>query len=71
MAPFAAMHLAALRGRASEAAPLIDATLAAATAEGQGIAVTWARWMTAIFCNGLGRYADATAAAEQASRGHA
>ena len=68
MAPFSGIHLAALRGRASEAALLLGATPAAATAEGQGIAVSWIRWTTAIFCNGLGRYADAAAEAEQASQ---
>jgi DNA-binding CsgD family transcriptional regulator len=68
IAPLAAMSLAALRGRESEAAPLIEATLAAATAGGQGIAVSWARWATAILCNGLGRYSEAEAAAGQASR---
>jgi hypothetical protein len=68
MAPVAAMHLAALRGRESEAAPLIEATLAAATAGGQGTAATFARWMTAVLCNGLARYADAEAATRQASR---
>ena len=64
----AAMHLAALRGRESEAAPLIEATFAAATAGGQGTAVTYARWMTAVLCNGLGRYVDAAAATRQASQ---
>jgi ATP/maltotriose-dependent transcriptional regulator MalT len=68
MAPFSAIHLAALRGRESEAASLLDATLAAVTAAGQGIAVSWVRWATAIFRNGRGRYADAVAEAEQASR---
>src|SRR5580698_3494900 len=68
IAPLAAMSLAALRGRESEAAPLIEATLAAAAAGGQGIAVSWARWATAILCNGLGRYAEAEAAAGQASQ---
>jgi DNA-binding CsgD family transcriptional regulator len=68
MAPFAAMSLAAMRGRESEAGPLIEATFTAATAGGQGLAVTWARWVTAVLCNGLGRYADAEAAAAQASR---
>jgi DNA-binding CsgD family transcriptional regulator len=68
MAPFSDMHLAALRGRASEGAPPLDATLATVIAEGQGIAVSWMRWMTAILCNGLGRYADAAAAAEKASQ---
>ncbi len=68
MAPFADMSLAALRGRESEAAPLIEATAAAATAGGQGIAVSWTRWVTAILGNGLGRYADAAAAGRQASQ---
>jgi len=67
MAPFAAMSLAAMRGRESEAAPLIEATLAAATAGGQGLAMTYARWVAAILFNGLGRYPEAAAAAEQAS----
>ena len=62
------MLLAALRGRDAEAVPLIEATIAEATAGGQGAAVTWARWATAILRNGRGRYAEATAAAEQASR---
>jgi DNA-binding CsgD family transcriptional regulator len=68
MAPLAAMFLAALRGRDSEATPLIKGTLAAATAGGQGLAVSWTRWVTAILSNGLGRYADAAAAAEHASQ---
>jgi len=68
VAPFAAMSLAALRGRESEATPLIEATIAAATAGGQGAAVTWARWVSAILSNSLGRYADAAAAAGQASQ---
>jgi tetratricopeptide (TPR) repeat protein len=68
MAPVAAMHLATLRGRESEATPLIEATFAAAAPGGQGTAVTYTRWMTAVLCNGLGRYADAEAAARQASQ---
>jgi hypothetical protein len=68
IAPLAAMSLAALRGRAIEAAPLIEAALAAATTGGQGIAMSWARWATAILCNGMGRYAAAQAAAGQASQ---
>jgi DNA-binding CsgD family transcriptional regulator len=67
MAPFAAMSLAAMRGRESEAAPLIEATLAGAAAGGQGLAMTYARWVAAILFNGLGRYAEAAAAPEQAS----
>ena len=34
---------------------------------GQGTAVTWAHWVAASLYNGLGRYADALAAARQAS----
>ena len=68
VAPFAAMSLAALRGRESEAVPLIESVFAAATAGGQGVAVTYTRWVTAIMCNGLGRYADAEAAGRQASQ---
>ena len=67
-APFAAMLLASLRGSRAEAAPLIEATIAEAAAGGQGIAVTYAHWAAAILSNGLGRYADALAAARQASQ---
>ncbi len=66
-APFAAMILAAFRGEAAEAAPLVEATVADATAAGQGIAVAYARWVAAILGNGLGRYAEAQAAAAQAA----
>jgi DNA-binding CsgD family transcriptional regulator len=68
MAPMATIFLAALRGRGNEAVPLIETTLAAATAGGQGLAVTWARWMAAVLHNGAGRYADAADAARQASQ---
>jgi DNA-binding CsgD family transcriptional regulator len=68
MPPLAAMQLAALRGREGEAAPLIEAVVAAATAGGQGLALSYTRWVAAVLCNGLGRYADAAAAARQASQ---
>jgi len=67
-APFAAMLLAALRGSQAEVTPLVEATIAEATAGGQGIAVTYAHWAAAILHNGLGRYADALPAARQASQ---
>ena len=66
-APFTAMMLAALRGLESEAAQLIEATIAEATAGGQGIAVAYAHWTAAILANGLGRYAEALAEATAAS----
>jgi len=66
-APYAAMMLAALRGSEAEAIPLIEATIAEAAIGGQGIADTYARWVTAILYNGLGRYEEALAASRQAS----
>jgi DNA-binding CsgD family transcriptional regulator len=66
-APYAAMMLASFRGDQAEAAPLIQAAIENAVARGQGFAVTWAHWATAILCNGLGRYEEALAAARQAS----
>jgi len=68
VAPYAAMYLAALRGHQAEAIPLIEAAIAEAAAEGQGVAATFAHWVTAILYNGLGRYADALAAAGQATQ---
>ena len=66
-ASYAAMYLAALRGRQAEVTPLVEATLAEAEARGHGAAVTAVHWVSAILYNGLGRYADALAAAEQAT----
>ena len=68
VAPFAAMFLGALRGNEEEVTPLIEATLAAAEAAGQGGAMTGAHSAAAVLHNGLGRYADAMAAAEEATR---
>ena len=67
IAPYGAMLLAAFRGRASEAVPLIEAAATAATAGGQGIGVQYAAWAGAILDNGLGRYEKAFTAAEPAS----
>jgi DNA-binding CsgD family transcriptional regulator len=66
-APFTAILLASWRGREAEAAPLIEVTIAEATAGGQGIAVTYSRWAAAVLGNGLGRYPEALTAARQAS----
>jgi DNA-binding CsgD family transcriptional regulator len=65
IAPLGALMLASCRGRA-EAASLIDSTVEALTAAGQGGAVQYAQWVAAILYNGLGRYGEALAAAEQA-----
>jgi DNA-binding CsgD family transcriptional regulator len=67
IAPYGAMLLAAFRGREAEASTLIETVIRTATAEGQGIGVQYAQWVSAILFNGLGRYELALAAAEQAS----
>jgi DNA-binding CsgD family transcriptional regulator len=65
--PYPALLLTCLRGSQAEAVPLIEATLGEAEGEGQGIAVTYARWTAAILYNGLGRYDEARGAALQAA----
>jgi DNA-binding CsgD family transcriptional regulator len=67
IAPYGAMLLAALRGREPEAQALIEATIHDATAGGQGIGVQYAQWVAAILFNGVGRYEQALAVAQQAS----
>ncbi len=62
------MLMASWRGDHAEATPLIDATIVAAAATGQGIAATYAHWASAILNNGLGRYPAALVAAQDASR---
>src|SRR6266566_1941998 len=66
LAPYAAMFLAAMRGNQAELTSLAEAAIAAAEAGGEGAAVTYAHWVAAILHNGLGRYADAFAAAGRA-----
>jgi DNA-binding CsgD family transcriptional regulator len=64
--PYAAMRLASLQGREAEAVSLIQGAVEEAAAVGQGAAVAAADWATASLHHGLGRYADALAAARQA-----
>jgi len=68
LAPYGALGLAALRGREREARTLIDATMSESAPRGEGIGVTMAHWANALLCNGLGRYEDALAAAQEAAR---
>jgi DNA-binding CsgD family transcriptional regulator len=67
MAPYSGMLLAGFRGREAEARPLIEATIEAARAGGQGIGVQFARWVAAILFNGVARYEQALAAAQEAT----
>ena len=66
--PFAALMLACLRGREAEAVTLVEATIAGATAAGQGLTVGYANWVAAILYNSLGHYEQALAAATQSSQ---
>jgi len=67
VAPYGALVHAGFRGREAEASALIDGTIEAATAAGQGTAVQYARWANAVLLNGLCRYREALVAARQAS----
>ena len=59
--------LAGYRGRSAEAVPLFTATTEDSTARGEGLAVQLANWSAAVLNNGLGRYAEALAAAQPAT----
>jgi DNA-binding CsgD family transcriptional regulator len=65
-ARFAAVFLAGMRGAEAEAAPLIEAVITDSRAAGQGLGVQWSQWVSAILYNGLCRYEQALAEAQQA-----
>jgi DNA-binding CsgD family transcriptional regulator len=67
VAPYAALVSAGFRGQGAEGSKLIDATIAEATAGGQGTAVQYAQWAKAVLMNSLGRYEEAFPAAVAAS----
>jgi DNA-binding CsgD family transcriptional regulator/tetratricopeptide (TPR) repeat protein len=67
LAPYAAMLLGALQGRGAEGLALLETTIRAASAVGQGFAVQWGEFVKAILLNGLGRYEAALDAARRAS----
>jgi ATP/maltotriose-dependent transcriptional regulator MalT len=67
VAPYGALVLAGFQGREARASDLIDATIEEFTAGGQGTAVQYARWARSVLLNGLGRYREAIACAQEAS----
>jgi DNA-binding CsgD family transcriptional regulator len=67
IAPTGAVALAVFAGREADAAELIEAGAKDAELRGEGARLTLFHWATAVLCNSLGRYADALAAAQQAS----
>ena len=67
IAPYGALGLAAFRGREAEASEMIEAAAKEVVRRGEGEGLTFVQWATAVLNNGLGRYEDALAAAEQAA----
>ena len=67
-APYAALALAALRGRQAEASALIEATIRDVTRRGEGLGLAVAERASAVLHNGLGDYTEAMAAARRAFR---
>jgi DNA-binding CsgD family transcriptional regulator len=66
IAPYGALAVAAFRGREAEAAALIEAGTKDAQRRGEGEGLSFVQWAIAVLCNGLGRYEQALAAAQQA-----
>jgi DNA-binding CsgD family transcriptional regulator/tetratricopeptide (TPR) repeat protein len=67
LAAYGAVALAAWRGREAEAGELIKATIDDVTSRGEGMGLSISYHARALLYNGLGRYAEARAAAEQAA----
>jgi DNA-binding CsgD family transcriptional regulator len=66
-APYGAIILAAWRGEAVETRRLIEATMDASRARGEGVALAVCEYARAVLCNGLGLFDEALAAATSAS----
>jgi DNA-binding CsgD family transcriptional regulator len=66
--PYGALGLAALRGGREEALALIDSAARDAARRDEGLGAAAAQWAAAVLHNGLGQYATALAAAEDAVR---
>ena len=67
LAPQGAIALAAWRGREAEASALIQASRQEVERRGEGLWLIATEWASAVLFNGLGRYEEALAAAEQAA----
>jgi DNA-binding CsgD family transcriptional regulator len=67
LAPYAALALAAWRGREEQTRAIAATCIADVTRRGEGIGLTVAYWALALLYNGLGRYEEARAAAEVSS----
>jgi DNA-binding CsgD family transcriptional regulator len=63
---YVSLFLAAWRGEEAHALKLIETRARDATARGEGRAMGWVKYITAVLYNGLGRYEAALAGARQA-----
>ena len=66
LAPYVGLAHVAFRGREAEATPLIEAATNELVRRGDGQGLRFIHWATAVLYNGLGRYEEALAAAQQA-----
>ena len=67
LAPYGRLLLAAGQGREAAASELIESSMEEVVHRGEGLGLTAINWAAALFYNGLGRYADALAAARKAT----
>jgi DNA-binding CsgD family transcriptional regulator len=67
LAPYAALSRVTFQGHEAEAAQLIEAATREVVRRGEGQALTFIHWVTAVLYNGLSRYEEALAAAQQAA----
>ncbi|HEY2200443.1 MAG TPA: LuxR C-terminal-related transcriptional regulator, partial [Solirubrobacteraceae bacterium] len=65
--PYDALALAVWRGREADASALIETGVREMVARGEGMGLAIIRWASAVLYNGLGRYDEALAAAQDAS----
>jgi len=65
--PYSALALAAWQGREAEVRGLIEASANGVVRRGEGMGLANMQWATAALYNGLGRYEEALAAAQQAA----
>ena len=65
--PYSALALAGWRGHAAEATRMIQVMMDSLTGRGEGMGLSLVEYTSAVLNNGLGRYADALAAADRAS----
>ncbi|HUE26071.1 MAG TPA: LuxR C-terminal-related transcriptional regulator [Solirubrobacteraceae bacterium] len=65
LAPYHAAGLMAMRGREADAGRFIDTARAEMTERGEGAGLSFMDWAESVLYNGLGRYAEALAAARR------